>query len=93
MQEGIIFTYKRSAEFEKILRRYKRMKYNNETPAGKEALKLAATENKFGAQDLTGELLPLIESYFIGSFARDGKEIRLNFLNGQRFLLSIREVN
>ncbi|MDE5897275.1 MAG: hypothetical protein K2H43_05650 [Clostridia bacterium] len=49
----------------------------------------AAAERKFEATDFLDEILPLLQSYFIGNFTRTGSEIEAAFLNGQTLRLSV----
>lgn len=49
----------------------------------------AAMEKRFSSENVAEEIMSLLNEYFIGHFEQNGNEIKLNFQNGQRFVLSI----
>ena len=61
-------------------------------PELKKAALLAFTEKRFSCDNVAEELLLLLNEYFIGRFQQKGNRIKLNFLNGQSFVLSISKV-
>lgn len=46
---------------------------------------------KLTAEDLLLDLKVLIKEYYCGTFTKDSKSLKLQFTNGQSFLLSINE--
>ncbi len=58
----------------------------------KMALKAAANEAPFSAKSLLAEITPLIKSYFIGTPIYEHNALKLVFLNGQAFRISVKEV-
>lgn len=52
----------------------------------------AACEGRVEPTQLLCEIEPLIEDYFIGNFEIVGQTMRIDLLNGQRFVLKIEEV-
>ena len=58
----------------------------------KNANQLAAAEGRFNNRSVLEELEPLLKEYFIGGFVLRGEEIILEFKNGQKFSLSVKEV-
>ena len=62
-----------------------------ETDELMEATLTASTEGRIKAKDLTIQLLPLLEEYFVGKFNRYGNVIVMWFANGQRFKLYVSE--
>ena len=54
---------------------------------------VAETESRFSSGDLSEELLPLLDDYFIGDFFAKDDGIVMSFLNGQRFRLSVTELD
>lgn len=49
---------------------------------------IAKNESPITAEELLGEIAPLIEEYFLGEVRFDGKEIVYRLPNGQKFRLS-----
>ncbi|MDE6276420.1 MAG: hypothetical protein K2M75_07810 [Clostridia bacterium] len=43
-------------------------------------------------EDLFLDLKVLLKEYYMGTFTNDGKALMLNFTNGQKFRLSLKEV-
>ena len=65
---------------------------NEKTVLGKNANQLAAEEGKFNSRSVLEELEPLFREYFIGGFELCGEEIKLFFKNGQKFSLTVKEI-
>ena len=51
----------------------------------------AHLEKQYAAKELLEEMSYLLEEYFIGKFNMIGEELRVELLNGQKFMISIRE--
>ncbi|MGN0768732.1 MAG: hypothetical protein ACI4M8_05160 [Christensenellales bacterium] len=52
----------------------------------------AENESRFSSRDLSEELLPLLDDYFVGDFHLKDDGIVASFLNGQQFILSVNEL-
>lgn len=52
---------------------------------------LATNEPKIRAEELIGEIFPLIKDYFIGDISFDGQAISYRLPNGQRFRISAQQ--
>lgn len=51
-----------------------------------------ANEKSITKENLLKEILPLLKEYFIGSFKIENGDIKMTFLNGQEFELTVGEV-
>lgn len=47
---------------------------------------------KLSVTDLLLDLKVLMKEYYCGTFTEDEKGLKLQFLNGQRFIMSLREI-
>ena len=52
----------------------------------------AMMEKNIDANDLLGEILPLLEEYFIADFELSNDSIILNMMNGQKFKMTVEEI-
>ncbi len=57
-----------------------------------QAITEAINEGKISAKDLLTEIQPLMREYFHGKFTVAGQWMIMSMLNGQKFLLNIKEV-
>lgn len=65
---------------------------NQITKEQSEAIEAAKNEGKIFGKDLLAEILPLIEGYFTGAIKCGEGGIEFNFLNGQKFVLTVTEI-
>ena len=53
----------------------------------------AANEKSITKENLLKEILPLMKEYFIGKFKIENGVIKMSFMDGKKFVLTVHEAN
>lgn len=64
---------------------------NKKTPQQRLELIYATCEGKTDAEQVLKEILPLIEDYFVCNAEIENFEIKVQFYNGQKFRICVKE--
>ncbi|MDE5721150.1 MAG: hypothetical protein K2I30_00200 [Clostridia bacterium] len=66
-------------------------KYKNRNRLSAEYLLAAMKEKDITAEEVAAELNIILEDYFMGSVTLNGESIKITFLNGQSFCLTVKK--
>lgn len=53
---------------------------------------LEKTREKIETKDLTSEIAPILKDFFVAEITREGNAIKMQFKDGQKFYLTVREI-